>query len=225
MVTMVKPRKLFQNRKKRMKVLVACEFSGVVRDAFLKRGHDVWSCDILPTERKGQHIQDDVLKHLEDGWDLMISFPPCTYLTNAGMCNLTRKNSDEKYRDNRRRLMLEAFDFVITLANAPIDKIAIENPVGYINTHWRKPDQIIHPYQFGHSVNKKTCFWLKDLPKLTPTKMVEKDKTVIWNGTGKKISKWYKDTLWQGNGDLSEVSKIRSRTFQGIANAMAKQWE
>jgi len=225
MVTMVKPRKLFQNRKKRMKVLVACEFSGIVRDAFLKRGHDVWSCDILPTERKGQHIQDDVLKHLEDGWDLMISFPPCTYLTNAGMCNLTRKNSDEKYRDNRRRLMLEAFDFVITLANAPIDKIAIENPVGYINTHWRKPDQIIHPYQFGHSVNKKTCFWLKDLPKLTPTKMVEKDKTVIWNGTGKKISKWYKDTLWQGNGDLSEVSKIRSRTFQGIANAMAKQWE
>jgi len=224
MVTMTKPRKLFQNRKKRMKVLVACEFSGIVRDAFLKRGHDVWSCDILPTERKGQHIQDDVLKHLEDGWDLMISFPPCTYLTNAGMCNLTRKNSDEKYRDNRRRLMLEAFGFVITLANAPIDKIAIENPVGYINTHWRKPDQIIHPYQFGHSVNKKTCFWLKDLPKLTPTKMVEKDKTVIWNGTGKKISKWYKDTLWQGNGDLSEVSKIRSRTFQGIANAMAKQW-
>jgi len=225
MVTLLEPRKLFQNRKKRMKVLVACEFSGIVRDAFLKRGHDVWSCDILPTERKGQHIQDDVLKHLEDGWDLMISFPPCTYLTNAGMCNLTRKNSDEKYRDNRRRLMLEAFDFVITLANAPIDKIAIENPVGYINTHWRKPDQIIHPYQFGHSVNKKTCFWLKDLPKLTPTKMVEKDKTVIWNGTGKKISKWYKDTLWQGNGDLSEVSKIRSRTFQGIANAMAKQWE
>lgn len=207
-----------------MKVLIACEFSGIVRDAFIAKGHDAVSCDLLPTERPGPHIRDDVAKWLDNKWDFMIAFPPCTYFSNAGMCNLTRKNSDEKYRSNRKKLTLAAFEFVMTLANAKIDKVAIENPVGYLNTHWRKPDQIIHPYEFGHSVNKKTCFWLKNLPKLVPTDIVEKDEIVVWEGTGKKISKWYKNTLRQGRGCLKEVSKIRSRTFQGIANAMAEQW-
>lgn len=207
-----------------MKVLIACEFSGIVREAFAKRGHDAWSCDLLPTEIPGQHIQGDVLEILNQGWDLMIAHPPCTYFSNAGMCNLTRKNSDDAYRNNRKRLTLHAFDFVMQLANALILKIAIENPVGYLNTHWRKPDQIIQPFQYGHSVNKKTCLWLKNLPLLNSTNIVEKDTITIWNGTGAKISKWYKDTLKMGKGNLKEVSKIRSKTFQGIANAMAEQW-
>ena len=207
-----------------MRVLVACEFSGIVRDAFIDRGHEAISCDIVSSENGEPHYQGDVLDLVYDEWDMMIAFPPCTYFSNAGMCNLTRKNSDDTYRANRRRLMLKAFDFVMNLANASIDKIAIENPVGYLNSHWRKPDQIIHPYEFGHSVNKKTCFWLKNLPKLTPTDIVEKDEITIWNGTGKKISRWYKDTLRQGGGDLKEVSKIRSRTFIGVAKAMAEQW-
>ena len=208
----------------RFRVLVACEFSGIVREAFAKKGHDAWSCDLLPTEKPGNHILGDVLKHLNEDWDLMIAHPPCTYFSNAGMCNLTRKNSDDEYRRKRLALTHKSFKFVKRLFNAPIKNICIENPVGWLNTHWRKPDQIIHPYEFGHRVNKKTCFWLKCLPKLIPTEIVERDEITIWNGTGKRISKWYKDTLKAGKGNLREVTKIRSKTFQGVADAMAEQW-
>ena len=210
----------------KLRILIACEESQRVCIAMRELGHDAFSCDILPCSggHPEWHIQDDVLKHLDDGWDLMIAHPPCTYFSNAGMCNLTRKNSDDEYRRKRKELTLKSFDFVMALYNANIPKIAIENPVGYLNTHWRKPDQIIHPYQFGHSVNKKTCFWLKNLPLLKPTNIVDKDITVIWDGTGKKISKWYKDTLKFANGNLKEVSRIRSQTFEGVARAMAEQW-
>ena len=209
-----------------MNVLVACEESQTVCKAFREKGHEAFSCDILPCSggKSEWHIQDDVLKHLIDGWDLMIAHPPCTYLSNAGMCNLTRKNSDDAYREKRMKLTLESFNFVKEIYNTPVERIAIENPVGYLNTHWRKPDQIIHPYEFGHSVNKKTCLWLKNLPKLIPTNIVERDKITIWDGTGKKISKWYKETLKEAKGDLKRLSQIRSKTFEGIANAMAEQW-
>ena len=209
-----------------VKILIACEESQEVCKAFRELGHEAYSCDILPCSggHPEWHIQDDVLKHLDDDWDLMIAHPPCTYFSNAGMCNLTRKNSDDAYREKRKQLTLKAFDFTMALVNAPIPRIAIENPVGYLNTHWRKPDQIIHPYQFGQGVNKKTCLWLKNLPLLVPTNIVEKDTITTWDGTGKKISQWYKDTLKSGKGKLKEVSRIRSKTFLGIAQAMSKQW-
>jgi len=209
-----------------VRVLIACEESQEVCKAFRTLGHEAYSCDTQDCSggHPEWHIKDDVLKHLNDGWDLMIAHPPCTYFSNAGMCNLTRKNSDDLYREKRKELTLKAFDFVMALVNAPIPKIAIENPVGYLNTHWRKPDQIIHPYYFGHSVNKKTCLWLKNLPRLEPTQIVEKDVITIWEGTGKKISKWYKETLKEAKGNLKEVSRIRSKTFRGIAEAMAQQW-
>ena len=209
-----------------MKVLIACEESQEVCKAFRKLGHEAYSCDILECSggHPEWHIQGDVLEQLDKDWDLMIAHPPCTYFSNAGMCNLTRKNSDDAYREKRKKLTLEAFDFVMKLKNANIPFIAIENPVGYLNSHWRKPDQIIYPWQYGHSVNKKTCFWLKNLPLLKPTKIVKKDETVVWNGTGKKISKWYKDTLKMAKGNLKEVSRIRSKTFKGVAQAMAEQW-
>jgi site-specific DNA-cytosine methylase len=180
-----------------MRILIACEESQTVCKAFRAKGHEAYSCDILPCSggHPEWHIQGDVLPQLEKDWDMIIAHPPCTYFSNAGMCNLTRKNSDDAYRENRKRLTLEAFEFTMKIANAPIPKIAIENPVGYLNTHWRKPDQIIQPFQYGHSVNKKTCLWLKNLPLLKPTKIVEKDKITIWEGTGAKISQWYKDTL------------------------------
>ena len=209
-----------------MKILIACEESQAVCKAFRAKGHEAYSCDILPCSggHPEWHIQGDVLEQLDKGWGMMIAHPPCTYFSNAGMCNLTRKNSDDAYRAKRKKLTLKAFDFVMKLANANIPLIAIENPVGYLNTHWKKPDQIIHPWQFGHSVNKKTCFWLKGLPLLKPTKIVEKDEIVVWEGTGAKISKWYKDTLKIAKGNLKEVSRLRSKTFQGIADAMAEQW-
>jgi len=208
-----------------MKILVACEESQAVCIELRALWHEAYSCDILPCSgwHPEWHIQGDVIAQLDKWWDMMIAFPPCTYLTNAGMCNLTRKNSDDAYRAKRKQSTLEAFDFVLALMNAPIDKIAIENPVWYINTHLRKPDQIIHPYQFWHSVNKKTCLWLKGLPKLIWTQEVEKDTITVWDWTGKKISKWYKNTLKECKGNLKEVSKLRSKTFPWIAKAMAQQ--
>lgn len=234
-----------------MKILVACEESQAVCIELRALWHEAYSCDILPCSwwHPEWHIQGDVLKTIlpsdwgywqkqcvnfvtqddtyhildENGWDMMIAFPPCTYLTNAWMCNLTRKNSDDEYRRKRNQSTQEAFEFVMALTNAPIEKIAIENPVWYINTHFRKPDQIIHPYQFWHSVNKKTCLWLKNLPKLIPTEIVEQGAITVWDGNGKKISQRYKDTLKQCKGNLVEVSKLRSKTFPWIARAMATQ--
>ncbi len=180
-----------------MRVLVACEFSGVVREAFRKRGHDAWSCDLLPTETPGQHIHGDVALILEDGWDLMIAHPPCTRLTVAGA----------RWFKGREKEQNEALAFVLCLAESPIKKIAIENPIGVLSTRWRKPDQIIQPWMFGHGETKATCLWLKNLPKLVATNIV----------TGRHARVHLEPPS-------PERWKNRSRTYKGIADAMAEQW-
>ena len=181
-----------------MKVLVACEFSGIVRDAFAKRGHDAWSCDLLPTESPGNHIRGDVLEILDDGWDLMIAHPPCTHLAVSG----ARWFKDKKQEQGR------ALEFIMMLLEAPfIDKIALENPIGVISTRIKKPDQIIQPWQFGHGETKATCLWLKNLPPLEPTNIVEGREARIHKMPPSK-NRW----------------KDRSRFYAGIANAMAEQW-
>jgi hypothetical protein len=205
-----------------MKVLVACEYSGIVRDAFTKKGHDATSCDILPTESEGKHYQGDVLDILDDGWDLMIAHPPCQYLTNAGVRWFNEERYGDKARE-RKKLRLEAFDFFMKLINAPIDKIAVENPVGWVNGHYRKPNQIIHPYYFGDPENKRTCLWLKNLPNLEPTNMVE-PKIYAYFKSGAKKGKPIYWCDYQGRRHDNERWKIRSTTFQGIADAMAEQW-
>lgn len=180
-----------------MRVLVACEFSGIVREAFAKRGHDAWSCDLLPTEIPGNHIQGDVLGILNDGWDLMIAHPPCTHLAVSGA---------RWFKDNQFE-QAAALEFVRKLMAADIPRIAIENPVSIISSRIRKPDQIIQPWQFGHGETKATCLWLKNLPKLQPTNVVDgREQRVHHVPPGPE--RW----------------KIRSRTFQGIADAMAEQW-
>jgi hypothetical protein len=195
-----------------MKVLVACEYSGRVRDAFLAAGHDAMSCDLLPTDAPGLHYQGDVRDVLGDGWDLMIAHPPCTYLSVSGMHWTVRGLRDPKLTE-------EALDFVRLLMDAPIQRIAIENPVSVISSRIRKPDQIITPYQFGHDASKKTCLWLKDLPALKPTQIVEPR---IVNGR----KRWGNQTD-SGQNKLAPSAdrwKIRSETYQGIADAMAAQW-
>ena len=195
-----------------MKVLVACEYSGRVRDAFLAAGHDAMSCDLLPTDAPGLHYQGDVRDVLGDGWDLMIAHPPCTYLSVSGMHWTVRGLRDPKLTE-------EALDFVRLLMDAPIQRIAIENPVSVISSRIRKPDQIITPYQFGHDASKKTCLWLKDLPELKPTQIVEPR---IVNGR----KRWGNQTD-SGQNKLAPSAdrwKIRSETYQGIADAMASQW-
>lgn len=187
-----------------MKVLVACEQSGVVREAFKKRGHDAWSCDILDTDIPGNHFQCNVLTIIEDGWDLMIAHPPCTHLACSGAKHFHKKQKEQA----------DAIKFFMALANAPIDKICIENPVCIMSTQWRKPDQIIQPWQFGHEAQKRTCLWLKNLSLLTPTKIVGKGTFYI-SPKGKKLPKWYSDNT---------SPKFRSKTFDGIAEAMADQW-
>lgn len=198
-----------------MRVLVACEFSGIVREAFRKRGHDAWSCDLLPTEIPGQHIQGDVLEILDDGWDLMVAHPPCTYLTLAGLHWNYRK-------PGRAQLTLDALDFVRRLLSAPVEHIALENPVGCISTNIRKPDQKIQPYQFGHPQSKLTCLWLKNLPALRYTNVLT-PTTYQANG---KSPRWENQTA-TGQNKLPPSPdrwKLRSLTYQGIADAMADQW-
>ena len=182
-----------------MKILIACEYSGAVRDAFINKGHDAVSCDILPTDRAGPHIQGDVRDVLGDGWDMMIAFPPCTHLAVSGA-----RWFKEKQADGRQA---EALDFVRLLMDAPIERIALENPVSIISSRIRKPDQTIQPWQFGHGETKRTCLWLKNLPKLTPTNIVEGREQRIWK-MPPSADRW----------------KERSKTYQGIANAMAQQW-
>lgn len=196
-----------------MKVLVACEFSGIVRDAFLARGHDAWSCDLLPTERPGPHIQGDVLGVLYRGWDLMIAHPPCTYLASMGIWWNHK-------RPERWPFTYAAKDFVIQLAEAPIGRIAIENPIGYLNKNWRKPDQIINPWQFGHEAHKPTCLWLTNLPLLAGTALVGKGRFYT-KSNGTRMSAWSHTT---SGTNKEKRAKIASRTFQGIADAMADQW-
>ena len=199
-----------------MRVLVACEFSGIVRDAFRARGHDAWSCDILPTERPGPHIQGDVLAILGDGWDLMVAHPPCTYLSVSG----ARWCSGDSARAVDRRVRRgQALDFVRALLDAPIPRIALENPVSIISSQIRKPSQTFHPCDFGHTVEKRTCLWLKNLPKLVPTNRVQPE--YVTSGTGRRWSKWFWDTSMIPYRDRGHA---RSITFQGVADAMADQW-
>lgn len=199
-----------------MKVLVACEYSGAVRDEFIKLGHDAMSCDLLPTDVPGPHYTGDVFDIINDGWDLMIAFPPCTHLALSGS-----QWFEEKRKDGRQQ---EALEFVKALMLAPIDKIAIENPMGVIPTYIRPYDQIIQPYEFGDPFQKSTCLWLKNLPKLIPTNIVEKGEFKEWidkkTGKKKRQAMWYYDALIS----KEETWKLRSKTFPGIARAMAEQW-
>ena len=182
-----------------MRVLVACEYSGTVRDAFIRRGHDAMSCDLLPTERPGPHHCGDVLEVLEDGWDMMIAHPPCTHLAVSGA-----RHFAEKKKDGRQGAAIE---FFMALANADIPRIAIENPVCIMSSIWRKPDQTIQPWQFGHGETKATCLWLKGLQKLQPTFLV--------SGREQRIHRM---------PPSPDRWKNRSKTFYGIAEAMAQQW-
>ncbi|MFA5323165.1 MAG: hypothetical protein WC373_10885 [Smithella sp.] len=192
-----------------MKVLVACEFSGIVREAFKAKGHDAWSCDLLPTEILGKHIQGDVLEILNDGWDLMIAHPPCTYLSVSGL----HWNGRVPGRAEKTE---EALNFVRALMNAPINHIAVENPVSCISTRIRKPDQVIQPWYFGEDASKKTCLWLKNLPLLKETNRLPGDeKTRRGNQTPSGQNKL---------GPSPDRWKERSRTYPGFANAMATQW-
>lgn len=205
-----------------MRVLVACEFSGVVRDAFIKRGHEAISCDILPTEAPGEHFEGDIFELLRKdcNFDLMIAHPPCTYLTLTG--NKWFKPEYAKKYPDRHQQREDSVSFFMDLARLPIPKIAIENPIGIMSSRWRKPDQIIHPWQFGHETTKATCLWLKGLPKLEPTNIVSKGEVITTKG-GNKMSKWYYETsLLPLRGGIR--AKARSVTFQGIADAMALQW-
>jgi len=201
-----------------MRVLIACEFSGTVREAFAAKGHDAWSCDLEPTDIPGQHYQGDVNDILNEGWDMMIAHPPCTYLTVTG-----NKWFKPEYKDRfptRHQDRQDAINFFMLLVNAPIEKIAIENPIGIMSTTYRKPDQIIHPWQFGHEASKSTCLWLKGLPLLKPTDIVSKGEFVTYK-SGKRMTKWYADAA---SKSPKERAKIRNTTFQGIADAMSEQW-
>jgi len=180
-----------------MKVLIACEFSGIVRDAFKAKGHDAWSCDLLPTDSHGQHLQRDVLTVLKQGWDLMIAHPPCTHLAVSGA----------RWFKDKKTEQAEAIKFFMKLINAPIKKIAVENPISIMSSQYKKPCQIIQPWQFGHGETKATCLWLKNLPKLKPTNIVE--------GRNPRVHKL---------PPAKDRWKLRSITYQGIADAMADQW-
>ncbi len=185
-----------------MRVLVACEFSGVVRDAFRERGHDAWSCDLLASERPGPHIQGDVLEVLSGGWDLMVAHPPCTYLSFAAAIPWDR--------EPRASLARQAMAFVVALWNAPIPRVAIENPPGRLNSQWKPASQSIQPWQFGEPWSKRTCLWLRGLPPLWPTSIVPGARS------------WHRHHLWASHGKRRSAEV--ARTFPGIAAAMADQW-
>lgn len=223
-----------------MRVLVACEYSGTVRDAFIKQGHDAISCDLLPTDAPGPHFQGPVQELLErERFDLMIAHPPCTYLTSAGTAYFNEIKFGDKARE-RKRLRLEAFDFVKMLLDLPIEKICVENPVGFLNKNLRRPDQIIQPWYFGDREQKTTCLWLKGLPPLIHAKEdelfykkshVEKPEADYvhvrkggQNKAGSIKKRYFTDAQHLKNKRGEPVWKYRSRTFQGIANAMASQW-
>lgn len=181
------------------RVLVACEYSGTVRDAFATRGWDSWSCDLLPSEKPGNHHQRDVREILDEGWDIMVAHPPCTHLAVSGARWFAAKRASGEQQ--------AALEFVRLLLDAPIQHIALENPVSIISSKIRKPDQVIQPWQHGHGETKATCLWLKNLPLLTPSNIVEGREQRIWK-MPPSADRW----------------KERSRTFSGIAEAMASQW-
>lgn len=196
-----------------MKILIACEFSGIVRDAFSRAGHYAMSCDLLPSETPGLHYTGDVKDVLGDGWDMMIAHPPCTYLASMGIWW-------NKKRPERWPLTYAAREFVEAIWSASIPKVAIENPIGYLNRNWKKPTQIIQPWQFGHEANKPTCLWLRGLPPLIPTKIVGKGEFYV-KANGTRMSKWSHIT---SGTNKEKRAKIASKTFTGIADAMADQW-
>ena len=200
-----------------MKVLIACEFSGTVRDAFTKKGWDATSCDLLPTETEGKHYQGNVFDIINDDWDLMIAHPPCTYLTVTG--NKWMKPEFEERFPTRKQDRLDAIDFFMALAIVNIPKICLENPVGIMSTVWKKPEQYIQPYHFGEPHSKRTGLWLKGLPLLNPTKTVE--PLMYTYKDGRKDPLWHVESL---KLPPLERMKVRSKTFQGIADAMADQW-
>ena len=190
-----------------MRVLVACEFSGVVRDAFIRRGHDAWSCDVLETTSPGPHYKCDVGEVLGCGWDLIIAHPPCTWLCAAMRTNAARKDRPnittifERERDRGMEFAIQFFNYA--------DRVCVENPIGYLNSAFRKPDQIVRPWMFGHEYKKDVCLWLKGLPKLVPTNII--------NPPYKKLD------FWSSNRNPGGYSR-KSITFTGIAEAMAQQW-
>ena len=204
-----------------MKVLVACEESQAVCKEFRKRGHEAYSCDILPCSggHPEWHLHQDVLPLLRKKWDMIIAFPPCTYLTVTGnrWFNIDRYGEKAIQRHKDRK---DAIDFFMAFANADCEKIAIENPVGIMSSEWRKPNQIINPWQFGDAFEKKTCLWLKGLPELKPTNIVEIPPRKRFD-SGKSMPSWYAEA-W--HLPKEERAKLRSKTFPGIARAMAEQW-
>lgn len=216
-----------------MRVLIACEESQATTKEFRKLGHEAFSCDLLPCSggHPEWHYQQDVFEVINEGWDLMVAHPPCTYLTGSGVQWLSHpgdkhlpfeeRRPNPKY-PNRRNDMLESVKFVMALYNADIKHIAIENPVGLLSSRWRKPDQIVQPYMFGDEATKTTCLWLKNLPKLIPTNVVGKGERTVFT-SGKSHPKWYADALKNAK-TKEERQTLRSKTFEGMANAFAEQW-
>ena len=201
------------------KILIACEESGIVTEAFIKKGFtNVWSCDLLPTSGNypDHHLQQDVTELLKEHWDMIIAFPPCTHLAVSGA-----RHFEKKIKDGRQQ---QGIDFFMLFANASCAKVAIENPVGIMSSKWRKPDQIIQPFEYGDPFKKTTCLWLKGLPKLKPSNIVDEGEFIEFvskKGVKKKQPKWYFDAL---KLSPSERAKARSKTFPGIAKALATQY-
>ena len=201
-----------------MKVLVACEESQVVTIEFRKLGHEAYSCDIEPCsgEHPEWHFQQDVIPLLKENWDMIIAFPPCTHLAVSGSKYFAQKKADGRQQ--------KGIDFFMLFANHICPKVAIENPIGIMSTYWRKPDQIVQPFQFGHPEAKKTCLWLKGLPKLIPTNILPLPECGYWqNQTKDKQNKLLVDGVWIGFND-PRTAKYRSKTYKGIAEAMGLQW-
>ena len=210
-----------------MRILVACEESQAVTKELRELGHEAFSCDLLPCSggHSEWHYQQDVFEVIEKGWDMMIAHPPCTFLAVSGARWLY--NKDGSKNEERWNNQAEALDFVQRLMDAPIDKIAIENPISVISSQIRKPDQIIQPWMFGDKAQKSTCLWLKSLPKLEPTDIVGKGEFKEWvckkTGKNKKQALWYYEALQKAKTP-AERRTLRSKTFKGIAEAMANQW-
>jgi len=203
-----------------MRILVACEESQAVTKELRKLGHEAFSCDILECSggHPEWHLQQDVFEVINQGWDMMIAFPPCTDLAVSGARHFERKRADGSQQ--------RSIKFFMDLANAPIEKIALENPIGIMSTEWRKPDQIIQPWQFGDKAQKSTCLWLKGLPKLKHTNIVEKGEFFEFTskkGEKKRMPMWYYKALQEAKTSAQRRT-LRSKTFKGIAEAMAKQW-
>ncbi len=205
-----------------MKVLIACEESQSITKEFRKLGHEAFSCDILPCSGGNPewHYQQDVFEVIDQGWDMMIAHPPCTYLSVSGarwLYNKDGSKNEERWRNQR-----EALNFVQRLMDVSIDKIAVENPVSVISSNIRKPEQIIQPWMFGDEATKTTCLWLKNLPLLKPTKVVGEGERVVFK-SGKSHPKWYAEALSKAK-TAEERRNLRSKTFPGIAQAIANQW-